>query len=236
MHYYKFHIGDYKRSTDHLTNEEDIAYRRLLDMYYETERPIPLETQSVARRLRVGKEIIEIVLNEFFIRTGEGYQKEYCDAVMREYHAKVSVNRANGKSGGRPKATPALDENPLGSQSVAKHNPVVTLTTNHKPLIKEGASSDALAPNEKKLRGSGTRLDPDWLCPSDWLEIGAKLRSDLDIESVADSFKDYWVGVPGAKGTKLDWLATWRYWVRGQRAAFNKPLANSTSNKFAGAI
>ena len=52
MNYYPHHIGDYRSDTTHLSNEEDLAYRRLLEMYYDTEQPIPLETQWVARRLR----------------------------------------------------------------------------------------------------------------------------------------------------------------------------------------
>ncbi|NDH69342.1 MAG: DUF1376 domain-containing protein, partial [Gammaproteobacteria bacterium] len=33
MHYYQFHIGDYKSHTHHLSLLEDLAYRRLLDFY-----------------------------------------------------------------------------------------------------------------------------------------------------------------------------------------------------------
>ncbi|NDC25981.1 MAG: DUF1376 domain-containing protein, partial [Proteobacteria bacterium] len=34
MHYYPFHVGDYQAHTAHLTNTEDLAYRRMLDLYY----------------------------------------------------------------------------------------------------------------------------------------------------------------------------------------------------------
>ncbi len=27
-------------------------------------------------------------------------------------------------------------------------------------------------------------------------------------------FRDYWIAVPGQKGVKLDWFATWRNWCR----------------------
>jgi hypothetical protein len=37
-------------------------------------------------------------------------------------------------------------------------------------------------------------------------------------EQTAQRFADYWHGVAGAKGRKADWLATWRNWVRGERA------------------
>lgn len=29
-----------------------------------------------------------------------------------------------------------------------------------------------------------------------------------------EAFVDYWRATPGAKGLKLDWLATWRNWMR----------------------
>jgi hypothetical protein len=29
-----------------------------------------------------------------------------------------------------------------------------------------------------------------------------------------EAFCDYWQGVPGAKGRKTDWAATWRNWMR----------------------
>ena len=53
MHYYQFSIGDYKAATGHLSNEEDLAYRRLLDMYYDTESKIPLDTQWVTQWLPI---------------------------------------------------------------------------------------------------------------------------------------------------------------------------------------
>ena len=34
MNYYPFHLGDYAARTAHLEPMEDLAYRRLLDLYY----------------------------------------------------------------------------------------------------------------------------------------------------------------------------------------------------------
>ena len=42
-------------------------------------------------------------------------------------------------------------------------------------------------------------------------------RPDLEPSPVWNQFKDYWAGVAGSKGTKLDWFATWRNWVRKQK-------------------
>lgn len=123
MHFYRFHIGDYKSATAHLSNEEDLAYRRLLDMYYDTEKPIPLETDWVARRIRVGSEVVATVLQDMFVETENGWIHDRCDEEIREYHRMADRARANGKAGGRPK-------NPVGSQS----EPSGKLTNNHKPV------------------------------------------------------------------------------------------------------
>jgi uncharacterized protein YdaU (DUF1376 family) len=116
-------MGDYKSATAHLTNEEDLAYRRLLDMYYDTEKPIPLETDWVARRLRVGIDLVATVLQDMFLQTENGWVHDRCEDEIREYHRMADRARANGKAGGRPK-------NPVGSQA----EPSRKLTTNHKPL------------------------------------------------------------------------------------------------------
>ena len=72
-----------------------------------------------------------------------------------------------------------------------------------------------MAPTAPKQRG--TRLPADWVLSRAWAEqareIGPTLTTE-QIHEIAAEFHDYWVAVPGAKGCKLDWLATWRNWVR----------------------
>jgi uncharacterized protein YdaU (DUF1376 family) len=66
MKYYKHHIGDYKSATAHLSNEEDICYRRLLDWYYDTEQPLEDDVRLLARQCRVSQETVREVLGDFF--------------------------------------------------------------------------------------------------------------------------------------------------------------------------
>jgi hypothetical protein len=49
--------------------------------------------------------------------------------------------------------------------------------------------------------------------------------SASEIRREADRFRDYWRGMPGQKGVKADWDATWRNWVRkaAPKAAPAKP-------------
>jgi uncharacterized protein YdaU (DUF1376 family) len=132
MHYYQFHIGDYISHTFHLTAEEDLAYRRLLDMYYDTEQPIPNNIPLVSRRLRMGSDVVQSVLNEFFTLTDEGYKNHRADLEIREYQAFIDKQRNNGKLGGRPKKTQRKPTaNPNESQKKPNQQP---LTINHKPI------------------------------------------------------------------------------------------------------
>lgn len=86
MHYYQHNIGDYRRDTGHLSLLEHGVYRQLLDMYYLSESPIPRETQQVFRRLsaRTQEEqnAVEIILNEFFLLTEEGWKHKRCDVEI----------------------------------------------------------------------------------------------------------------------------------------------------------
>ena len=68
MHFYSFNIGDYISHTQHLTNMEDLAYRRLLDHYYLHERTLNEDVACVARKINMKDNVLEVqtVLEEFF--------------------------------------------------------------------------------------------------------------------------------------------------------------------------
>lgn len=91
MNFYPFHIGDYTLHTGHLSLEEDLAYRRLLDLYYITEKPITPDTDRAARLIRMAdhKQAVADVLGEFFLKTDEGYVSKRADAEIAKYQAKA---------------------------------------------------------------------------------------------------------------------------------------------------
>jgi uncharacterized protein YdaU (DUF1376 family) len=75
MHYYQFNIGDYQSHTAHLTEIEDLAYRRMLDWCYLHEKALPVDPGDVARlvRMRLHSESIASVLREYFECREEGW-------------------------------------------------------------------------------------------------------------------------------------------------------------------
>jgi len=113
MIWYKFHIGDYISHTMHLDDAEDLAYRRLLDWYYMGEKPLPLDTVLIARRIRLDEEVVTPVLNEFFEKTEDGYINGRADKEIAAYNVRVELNRRSAKLGGRPKTVEVSKEEPL---------------------------------------------------------------------------------------------------------------------------
>lgn len=62
----------------------------------------------------------------------------------------------------------------------------------------------------------GSRLDSLFTVPESWIAWAVQERgwSPADATQEGRAFVDYWIGVSGAKGVKVDWEATWRNSVR----------------------
>lgn len=76
-----------------------------------------------------------------------------------------------------------------------------------------GAPSSSFTPKPVKDKSRGTSFTLETL-PDDWKDAVEKLAPDLDAEKLFDEFSDYWKAVPGEKGRKKDWLATFRNHIR----------------------
>ena len=66
MRHYAFNVGDYAAATVHLSDAEDLAYRRLLDAYYARELPLPADVDACCRLARASsaasRKAVETVL------------------------------------------------------------------------------------------------------------------------------------------------------------------------------
>ena len=67
--------------------------------------------------------------------------------------------------------------------------------------------------SQRARSATGTRFDLESL-PEEWRRECERIQPRVDPLKVFDDFHDYWVAVPGSRGRKTDWLATWRNWVR----------------------
>ena len=89
-------------ATRHLSWEEDCAYRRLLDVYYTTEKPLPNDLRAVCRLVSATtesqREAVSIILNEFFKQSESGWICNRADAeILRmlqlQQHQRDRVNK-----------------------------------------------------------------------------------------------------------------------------------------------
>lgn len=208
MNYYSHHIGDYRRNTAHLSLLEHGIYRQLLDTYYLSEHPIPGDMELVFRKLSARtdeeRKAVETILNEFFVLTETGWLQERCDRELTVYQSKVAMAQENGKLGGRPKKTKTVISR-LAAETEEKANQDPK-TSSYYPIK-----------TKSKDLARGTRLPNDWILPNQWERWALMENQTLTHESVlkaAEQFKDYWIAMPGQRGVKLDWCATWRNWIR----------------------
>lgn len=86
MNFYPFHIGDYLSHTSHLTDEEDLAYRRMMDFYYQSEEPFT-DTAKLARKVRSSFEIVGNILTEFFVQEDGAWHNKRADLEIAKYKA-----------------------------------------------------------------------------------------------------------------------------------------------------
>lgn len=84
---------------------------------------------------------------------------------------------------------------------------------------------------EKKESSRGSRFALDHP-PADWIQFCQTQRPDLNAGIVFDSFRDYWLAIPGNKGLKLDWTMTWRNWVRNQKREIKNAGFTNAKSKY----
>lgn len=134
MNFYPFHLGDYAAHTRHLSLLEDLAYRRMLDLYYTSEAPLPVEPEKVARLIGMRDHMQEVsdVLSDFFIKTESGYTNARCDKEIETYRAKAErARQANMARWGGSKSDEDLksdaksdtDDIPTNTNPITNTNP-----------------------------------------------------------------------------------------------------------------
>lgn len=167
MNYYPFHIGDYARDTAHLSILEDGAYRRLIDLYYATEKPLAKDRTKLYRLVRAQskaeRSAIDTVLAEFFSETEMGWTHTRCD---------TEIAKAKEKS---DKARRSIESRWNNERNTNEHtnehtNVLPTKNKGNTPNNQEPITNNQ-EPNLKPKRAVAHGwVRPDWL-PPEWDEF-----------------------------------------------------------------
>jgi len=100
VHFYGFNLGDYLKKTRHLSLLEDLAYRRMLDLYYRDEKPLQGDAAAIARAIGMREQVAEVstVLGEFFEETSEGWKNDRADQEIVAYRKKAKAAAKAGRA------------------------------------------------------------------------------------------------------------------------------------------
>ena len=194
MNYYPFNVGDYAAHTAHLDMLEDLAYRRMLDLYYRTEQALPSDWRQIARLIRMKEQgaEIEAVLSEFFTLTDDGWSHKRCASEIERMQDKQAKAKASAAASVKSRSTNA--QRTLNERSTDVELPTPTPTPT--PVNTVGSA---------KRR---TRIPPDFFPDETGVEAIERTGLSLAIERI--KFIDYHTG----KGSVMaDWQAAWRTWV-----------------------
>ena len=110
-----------------MTRVERWIYRDLLDVYYDTEKPLPLDLDAVCYAVGVSAEeerrAVANLLRFKFTQTDAGYVHDRCEIEIAAYRLRAETAQENGKKGGRPKSEPLPDRVPNRTRQKPKKNP-----------------------------------------------------------------------------------------------------------------
>jgi uncharacterized protein YdaU (DUF1376 family) len=164
VNFYPHHIGDYISHTAHLSNDEDLAYRRLIELYYQGEGPITHDIAAAARaiRMRDQKDAVESVLKEFFVSTADGYRHGRCDDEIAKYHSQIEA----GKRGAAKRWGEHKDRVPMATPMTPQCDPNSNQNQNQNHI--KSTSKDIRAPRFDAQAhlisiGVGESLADDWI-------------------------------------------------------------------------
>lgn len=145
MHYYQFNIGDYASHTSRLSPMEDLAYRRLMDLYYLNEQPFNMCATDVAREVGLIDYAadVEYVLSKFFTLTDGVYFQKRIESEIKKFKSNAKNKSKAGKASAKARRAKALSggtgvEQALNITSTDEQLNInqEPLTINHKPLTK----------------------------------------------------------------------------------------------------
>jgi len=137
VHYYQHHIGDFIKATARLSDNQTMAYLRLLWMYYDSEKPLPLDSKILAFQIGASQDDVDLLLSSFFVLSVDGWRQTRCDKEIAEYRTfrgkKSAAGRASAERRKNNSSTPVeqvLNECSTDVQLTTNHKPI---TNNHKP-------------------------------------------------------------------------------------------------------
>jgi uncharacterized protein YdaU (DUF1376 family) len=199
MNYYQHHIGDFIRDTARLTDQQSMAYLRLIWLYYETEEPLEIDEDALAFKTGANALDVHQILKHFFFQHEERWHHSRCDKEILAFREKSK--KAKDSANARWKNADAMRTHTKRNANEpffdANQEPVTNIS------ITDVIDSSASAPKPKKA----TQLPVGFYPNANGVEYAEDRKLNIAIELT--SFRNW----HESKGTALkDWQAGWRTW------------------------
>jgi len=205
-----FYPSDWLAGTLGLSDAEKGVYITLIARMYEMAGPIERDDDRLFRvcgcksKSSFVKSLGYLISEGKIIVTADGLFNEKAAKVIEQTTKKSSKAKAAAQSRWDRKSN--KNKGAGNANASPKHMPQQCQPEPEPYKKKEPNGS---------LQKSGARLSGDWFLSKHLGEWSIKEGASPEMVRLeADKFRDYWVGVAGAKGRKADWDATWRNWIR----------------------
>lgn len=200
--YYKAYPRDFIEGTIGMPFELKGAYRLLLDLIYMQGGRLPDDAKYISGLLgcstRAWNNYRTALLSMGKISAENGIISNF--RADKELESLTSFQDKQREKASKPRKNNELD------LAAAQPKPSHTDTDTEREEREPNGSPKKIA--------RGSRIDDAWQLPKSWADEAVEKGLQLGmVMREAQRFKNYWLGVPGQKGVKLDWRATWRNWI-----------------------
>jgi len=173
MNYYPFHIGDYASHTMHLEPLEDLAYRRMLDVYYTRDGALPTDVADVARliRMRSNIDLVKTILEEFFEPVPAGWRHARCEIELSKMLEKQDSQRekANRMWEKKRQSESGIRQTPETVHANASKNHATAYATASNPDA--NAMPPTPTPTPTPIKNTSAVAPPDGVVESVWADF-----------------------------------------------------------------
>ncbi len=202
--YYKRYPRDFIEGTLTMPFEHKGAYAIILDMIYMQGGKLPDDARYISGVLGVSVRKWKSIRNALIgygklTISGEfltNYRSDKETEMLRSFQDKQSENASQPR----------------------KNNDLIKAVAKPKPSQPEPEPDIEKREAKASPKKKASRLSEGWVLPMDWGEWAVSQGwAETTVRTEAEKFRDFWVSKPGKDGTKLDWKATWRNWMRNSK-------------------
>jgi uncharacterized protein YdaU (DUF1376 family) len=178
----------------------------------------PADPEELARKTRCSLQYVLQCKRHceslFELRGGRLYSHRMEEEKRRSEQARENASKRYEQSKQSTSANGIADGSANGSANGSAIRTAQSQSQSQSQSQGHGKASDAIASESSRVApiNRGTRLSKDFSVTEEHRQFAGQIGADADREFA--KFQDYFVSVPGQKGTKADWDATFRNWLR----------------------